>query len=286
MVDDGFAATLDAVARFTERSPIACVAPAQGEDLSAALWQHSAKVRRFEGHQRHILGISLRGDAHLEQLLNGRSVWRGSAPGSIVLLQAPEHTDWCLDGAFEMLHVYLDSDRIPWNNQSPILERPFRDPILMQLGQATALALRDTCGQSNYVAPLLESLQQCLVDRYFQANGDALATQGAGLSAPAQRKIEGFIRENLASDIPAETLARIANLSVGHFNRAFRNSYGISPHQFLIEQRMTKAAMLLATTTIDVGTIARKTGFVSASHLGAHFKKRMGVTPLQFRRVS
>lgn len=286
MIDNGFAATLDAVARFTERSPIACASPAEGRSLSAALWQHSAKVRRFEGHQRHILGISLRGDAHLEQILNGRSIWRGSAPGSIVLLQAPEQTDWCLDGSFEMLHVYLDSDRIPWDNQSPILARPFRDPVLMQLGLATALALRDTCGEANYVVPLLESLQQCLVDRYFQDNRDAPVAQALGLSRPVQRRVENFIRENLASDIPAETLAKVANLSVGHFNRAFRHSYGISPHQFLIDQRVTKAALLLATTAIDVGRIARETGFVSASHLGAHFKKRMGVTPTQFRHVS
>lgn len=286
MFDEAYAATLDAVSRFTERSPLASTQPTSECNLSAALWQHSARVQRFEGHQRHILGISLRGDAHLEQLLDGRSVWRGPAPGSIALLQATEQTDWCLDGPFEMLHIYLDSERIPWDNQLPLVSRPFRDPILLQLGRTAALALRDTGGETKYVAPLLESLQQCLIDRYFSRKHLDCAASGAGLTAMSQRRIETFIRENLTKDIPVETLARIANLSVGHFNRAFRSSFGISPHQYLIEQRIARAATLLAATTLDVATIARETGFVSSSHLGSNFRKRMGVTPLMYRRVS
>ncbi|WP_457831571.1 hypothetical protein, partial [Staphylococcus aureus] len=66
MIDEQLAATLDAVARFTDSRPLARIDCGGVSSLSAALWQHSPKRRIFAGHRRHILAISLRGDARLE----------------------------------------------------------------------------------------------------------------------------------------------------------------------------------------------------------------------------
>lgn len=282
--NDAISATIEAVARFVDRSPIYCNRHANGGTLSAALWHHSPKTRRFEGHECHILALSLRGDSHLEQIANGRSVWRGPAPGSIVLLRSAEYSDWLLDGSFEMLHVYLDASRIPTVNGSSLLDRPFRDPVLTQLAQAAAMALRDSDGENRYVAPLLETIQQCLIDRYFAQDCAPDRNLCGGLTGFAQLKVEGYIHDHLSDDIAVERLAELTGLSTGHFARAFRSSYGMPPHQFIIEKRIARASALLQQSNMSITDIALSTGFSSPSHFGAQFRKRLGVSPFTFRR--
>lgn len=281
-LNQSVAESIDAVARFAGSSPIAAAIARPGCP-SAALWRHSPKQRRFHGSKQHILAISLRGDSRLEKLVEGRAVWSGVAPGSIVLLEAGADSDWLVDGSFEMLQLYLDDTGLPADGRLDRVDLPFRDPVLLQIAQAAALAMRDRDSDGRYLAPLLEGLRQCFVERYFRrlpVSGTAL---GGGLSGYAQRKIEAHIRDHLASRLDAKVLAEVAGMSVGHLNRAFRLSYGVSPHQYVLDQRTARAAIYLRDSDRDVASIAAMAGFGSASHLGVQFKRRWGVTPSRYR---
>ncbi|MCB2051816.1 MAG: helix-turn-helix domain-containing protein [Novosphingobium sp.] len=240
-------------------------------------------TRRFEGHSCDILGISLRGEAILEQIENGRSIWRGPAPGSVVLLQANQPTDWALDGDFEMLHVYLPH-HVNRGNLLPIAQRPFRDTLLVQLAQTTALALQETGSAGSYIFPLLESISQFFEERYVNAQHDPTYRNGSGLTGFVQKSVLTFIADHLHQEISVDDLAKVAGLSPCHFTRAFRTSFANSPGQFLIDRRVDRAASLLTRSSESVGTIATLCGFSSASHLGMQFRKRMGVTPSVYRR--
>src|SRR5262245_14645418 len=58
-----------------------------------------------------------------------------------------------------------------------------------------------------------------------------------GLAPGALRRVREYIGEHLTEGIATDTLARIAGLSTGHFNRAFRQSTGDSPHHYIIQNR-------------------------------------------------
>jgi AraC family transcriptional regulator len=207
--DIAISATMDAVSRFTGKAPLASASMADGRDVSAALWQHSPRTRRFEGHECDILAISLRGDATLEQIENGRSVWRGPAPGSIVLLRAGDPTDWHLDGPFQMLHIYMSSA----SAQAALpakLSRPFRDPLLFQLARSVSLALTESDGNAGYMAPLLDSVQRCFDERYFERQASIPLCDGPGLTGFARGAVTTFIRDNLDKDLRSEDLAKEA----------------------------------------------------------------------------
>lgn len=277
------AETIEAVSRFTEKTPVVATG-SDGNSLTAALWRHSAMTRRFEGHKCDILGISLRGLANLEQIADGRSVWRGPAAGSAVLLRADEATDWNLDGSFEMLHIYLPN-RISMQTSSPILASPFRDPMLISLANAAALALRESNGLGGYVTPILESITRFFDERYVQVGGNHVRLGRDGLSGFAQKTVMKFISENLHKEITVETLAKIASLSPSHFHRAFSATFGTSPRQFLIDRRVDRAAMQIRNSHANVATIASECGFSSASHLGVQFRKRLGMTPGLYRKM-
>lgn len=278
------AETIDAVCRFTEKAPVVAVTPDR-KGLAAALWRHSAMTRRFEGHKCDILGISLRGEANLEQMDCGRSVWRGPAAGSVVLLRADEATDWNLDGSFEMLHIYLPN-QVCNESFSPALNRPFRDPILMSLAKSTALALQESEGLGGYVAPLLESITRLFDERYVQLGRNRENNKLDGLGGYAQNLVLKFISENLQKEITVETLANIASVSPSHFHRVFSATFGTSPRQFLIDRRVDRAAMQIRNSHKNLATIASECGFSSASHFGLEFRKRLGVTPGLYRKTN
>ena len=106
------------------------------------------------------------------------------------------------------------------------------------------------------------------------------------LSGHALKKATDYVGDNLAGDISLAEVARAANLSERHFSRLFKESTGVSPHQYVIRQRVEKARDLLASTDLPVGEVALVCGFAHQGHLARHFGRLVGVTPARFRRES
>jgi transcriptional regulator GlxA family with amidase domain len=74
-------------------------------------------------------------------------------------------------------------------------------------------------------------------------------------------------------------LAEIAQLSVHHFARAFRQSLGIPPHNYIVQRRVEHAQQLLRNTDLPLSEIAIVAGFTDQSHLARHFRTITGVSP-------
>lgn len=92
------------------------------------------------------------------------------------------------------------------------------------------------------------------------------------------------IREHCGESLPVEELARIACMSPYYFQRCFRQQMGVTVHQYLNQQRVSRAKHLLVTTSLPVARIAELTGFSGSSHLTAVFKGMTGCTPKDYRR--
>lgn len=83
--------------------------------------------------------------------------------------------------------------------------------------------------------------------------------------------------------VTVESLARESCMSVGHFIRLFRSEVGCTPAQFLIEHKMTKAKLMLATESFMTKEIAFRLGYDDVSYFTRLFRKHVGVTPRQYR---
>jgi AraC-like DNA-binding protein len=90
---------------------------------------------------------------------------------------------------------------------------------------------------------------------------------------------------NLSSPIHCEDLARLVRLSVSHFMRVFKDSFGCAPHAFLIRRRMERAQGLMLTTDEALGQIALACGLADQSHLTRLFQKWVGESPAAWRRA-
>ena len=97
-------------------------------------------------------------------------------------------------------------------------------------------------------------------------------------------QIRDFIMSDLTRNLSLDDLAGVAGVSPFHFARAFKQATGLSPLQYVLEQRLSSAREALATSKSSLADIAYDVGFSSQAHMTDVFKKRLGVTPGRYRK--
>jgi AraC family transcriptional regulator len=95
-----------------------------------------------------------------------------------------------------------------------------------------------------------------------------------------------FIEDHLSEDVSLATLAEFVNLSLFHFARAFKQSFGVPPHRYHSARRMDRARSLLQRPALSVTQIAAQTGFRETSSFTRAFRRFTGLTPTEYRRHS
>ena len=93
-----------------------------------------------------------------------------------------------------------------------------------------------------------------------------------------------IIYENVFNDISIEMLAEMTNRSLTSFKKEFRRLFDAPPHRWIIEQRLDRAKILLASTSRTVSEIGAECAFTNISHFIKLFKLRYKETPAAFRR--
>ncbi len=106
-----------------------------------------------------------------------------------------------------------------------------------------------------------------------------------GLAPAALRRVRGHISEHLHQPLGLSRLADIAELSVHHFSRAFRQSLGMPPHRYILSHRISRASQLMNDSDLPLSEIALAVGFSDQSHFTRVFSRATGETPASFRRV-
>jgi AraC-like DNA-binding protein len=104
-------------------------------------------------------------------------------------------------------------------------------------------------------------------------------TSRGGLAPARANRVCEYIDTHLQETIALEVLAQIAQLSVHHFARAFRQTLGIPPHNYIVHRRVEHAQQLLRNTDLPLSEIAIVAGFTDQSHLARHFRTITGVSP-------
>lgn len=106
-----------------------------------------------------------------------------------------------------------------------------------------------------------------------------------GVMAPWQaRCIQGFIAANLHATIRVMDLVRVVRFSPNRFDRVFKESYGCTPHQYVMRKRVERAQSLLLMCNDPLSQIAAECGFVDQSHLSNLFHRIVGESPGKWRR--
>jgi AraC family transcriptional regulator len=150
--------------------------------------------------------------------------------------------------------------------------------------EGACLALRDEVegGAKSgrlYADSIVGSLAVHLASKY---SGQKAARRFYRASPGVVRRAQHFIKDHLAKDLTLNEIAAAVNLSPFHFSRVFKQHTGMSPYQFVLQQRIERARQLLARGQHSISAVALEVGFYDQSHFSLHFKRLCRITPRQF----
>lgn len=96
--------------------------------------------------------------------------------------------------------------------------------------------------------------------------------------------IKNFIDNNYSEDIKLESLSKMAYMNKFHLISEFKQSYRVTPIEYLILKRIEITKNLLISTNHSMEEISSIVGFNSQSYFNQVFRKKVGITPSQFRK--
>ena len=93
-----------------------------------------------------------------------------------------------------------------------------------------------------------------------------------------------FIKEFYYEDLKLKDIADMAGYSPSYFSRTFSDTFGASFIEILVDIRIAHAKLLLKNYNLTITDISEKIGFKSNSYFSVTFKKKTGLSPIQYRK--
>ena len=238
----------------------------------------------------HVVVVHLNHPLRMEWKEGGRYIPKTIAPGEVSFMPAGAATSVRSDQAAEFLNVSISPTFMTMVCGEFVTASDFE--MRTEFGredkfvQGLCLALRDEVAKGGpsgklYSESLASSLAVHLAQNYGQ-RGMQPKSQAAGISSRRIRQAIEYINDRLGQDLSLHEIAQSVNLSQFHFARLFKQSVGLSPHQFVIKQRIELAKRLLLQGEQPIASIAVEVGFADQSHFTSQFRRRCGLTPQDF----
>ena len=157
------------------------------------------------------------------------------------------------------------------------------DPVLHRM---TEMILPALDGSARFAELFLDHYCLLLCTHVMKTYGSSAPVQAyrGGLAPWQKRRVTELLTEHLDGSVRLATLAEECGLSVSHFARSFRRTFGRSAHQFLILQRIEKAKAVLSASMCALSEAALEAGFSDQAAFSRTFKAVVGTSPGQWRR--
>jgi AraC family transcriptional regulator len=157
------------------------------------------------------------------------------------------------------------------------------DPQIHRLMES----LRDDIAAGSPSGPLFgESVAMALsahVAQKYSTLTTKLEVYRGGLSRFRLNRVLEYINANLSDKLELSLLAEVAGVNLYHFARAFKQSTGESPHQYVLRRRIEQAKEFLRHSQVSVIEASARTGFVDQSHFSKVFRRIVGIAPREYR---
>jgi AraC family transcriptional regulator len=237
------------------------------------------------------LTITVEGGSGLEVRREGRTEHFAMGPGSACVLGAGHVPLMHVCGPVTSLFISLRSWMFAQSASDllslagPRLRNAYavRDPHFFHIGMALSAEIEQGYpGGRLYGESLATALITHLLAGYSERGLPANSHKGA-IASRRLRLVLDYIEENLAGDLSLAELGAVAEMSPCRFARAFRESMGFPPHNFVLRKRIARAQTMLESGSAPLSEISASLGFDSQSHFTAVFRKLVGTTPAAYR---
>jgi len=247
----------------------------------------------IKGELGYIVVLQLKAIPFLEQFLGKKKVSSGSYPvGAVSAINLQDRPGLLLPNPFDALVMYVTQaalDDAAYAHGVPRVEQlvwPYGefDPVVLHMGRSLLCSLDHPQNTSKiFLDHVLQAMYCHFVCSYGGVKISTPRRRG-GLSPWQMRRATELLEAHLDGNIALQKVADACELSVGHFARAFKETFHRPPHNWLMERRMDKARDLMMNSRQPIADIANLCGFADQSALNRIFKRVHGVTPGIWRR--
>jgi AraC-like DNA-binding protein len=205
-------------------------------------------------------------------------------PGEALLVIVPHnHCYWLEKGdKWEFFWISMNGiealriHEIILNMQGPVLK--LKNHTVDKLASCTLRLMEGKGEMPGEASAIAYEAAMALFDDTFGPS-EKLPTSENALSRALQ-----YVYANLASPLTVDMLARVAGLSRAHFSRSFANLTGLAPAEFVLQERMKRAAkLMIANRELPIKEIAALTGIPDNNYFSKVFRRIYGVSPTEFR---
>jgi len=195
--------------------------------------------------------------------------------------------------AIEMVHLYVEPTflaQIARESVNPdrielLLTLKEADLLIQQIGLALKASLEEDGGGDRFYAEAMATALSAHLLRYYSTRKHQFQEYEDGLSKQKLKQAIEYIQEHLGENLSLNDIANELGMSQYYFCRLFKQSTGMSPHQYLIRQRVERAKRLLQQPERSIASIAAECGFANQSHFARYFRQHTGMNPNQFRKA-
>ncbi len=244
-------------------------------------------------YKQHMLLVHNSGRAvQAERVLAGRKQREQLGNGNVVIVPAnvQHQVNWDRKNNFTLLFLEpahlarVAYESVNVERVELVPQFAMRDPLIYQIGLSLKTEIEsDGLGSRLFVDSLTNALAVHLL-RHYTVWQQTLPEYTGGLPLHKLQQAIDYINDYLAQDLSLEAIANAVDMSQYYFARLFKQSMGIAPYQYLLQQRVERAKQLLVTTSLSIAQIAHQVGFSNQSQLTLQFRKFTGTTPLNYRR--
>lgn len=237
-------------------------------------------------HEEFSFGVTLSG----RQDFFASGAFHRSHPGNIIIFNPGEVHDGHsgIDDTLEYRMLYIHPDQlqpalknagISRSHDFQIAETLLEDATLRQHILNMALLIeRETEDKLQQECELYR-----LAERLSQLCGEFSLERKSHKADRLLLRARDFMDDNIHSDISLDDISETANLSKYHFLRMFREQFGITPHQYILNCRINRAREALEAGTL-LDDVVFSHGFSDLSHFNRRFKPIYGMTPKQYQQ--
>ncbi|WP_155768341.1 helix-turn-helix domain-containing protein [Mycobacterium colombiense] len=272
--------------------------------ISAAVWRFEHQLPfELSGppvETTHLISVALNGNHHHTYFGDGRLKWSRLHPAfhmNMVVAGEQPRGIMKAERPFSCLHVYVPHAFVERaaveigatkSSRTVSLIDPMcsRDPFVEKICRQM---IREMVRPDGCSRMMIDCLGQQLVVRLIRQHSNLSGTKALGArSGPGyrdwrlRRAIE-FLEAHLSDDVGLDEVAQAVGLSTARLATLFREGTGDPPHRWLMSRRFARACELLGDPSFSITEIAHRCGFASSQHLSAVTRRRLAMTPTDYR---
>jgi AraC family transcriptional regulator len=187
---------------------------------------------------------------------------------------------------FELDHKHLEhltEGRIAGTSVEIAERWSFKDSRLEHLLKTLYAELREGAPAGRLFGEQVgNAIAMLLATQYSVIRPDVYGS-GGKLPSSRMKKVFDYVDASLHQDIHLSDLASVAVMSPYYFARLFKNSTGVSPHQYVILRRIDRAKEMLRHSKMSIFEIGVRVGYADAKHFRTLFRREIGISPNDYR---